>query len=133
MDKHIIEDFVYSEKSAVARIPSMFYFAEDSKTVNFECSLKLCVLNEECKPNCVLKLDDPIGEDPELVSKILRSSLSDNDEISSSGHLPTPQTRKNIASTLIHVVERREIPTTTIPPSECEYQPHIINRHNIKK
>jgi hypothetical protein len=116
LDKSLIENFVYSDKSAAAHIPRMFYFADDSNFVKFECALLLCVGNEECKPNCVLKIDEPIGEDAELVSKLLHSN---DDEIASSGSLPP--IRKNVASTLIHVsIDHENLPTTPIPPTECK-------------
>lgn len=118
MDKSLIENFVYQEKSASAKIPSMFRFIDSSKSVVFHCKVWLCDENEECKPNCVLKLDDPVGEDPEVVSKLLRST--DSEEITgASGSAPIPN-QKNVASSLVHVLDQREVPTTMIPPTECE-------------
>lgn len=97
----------------------MFRFP-DANAVSFECSLKLCAENEKCKPNCALKIDDPLGEEPELVSKLLRS-LPDED-FNSSGHWPTAflSEQQHKASTLIHVVERRELVPPAVVPTECK-------------
>jgi hypothetical protein len=122
LDKNIIENFVYGKESAEAKISSLFRLP-DSQTVTFDCALKLCAEHDECKPNCVLKLDNPVGEDPELVSKLLRSSLPDNEDVGgASGHMPISfSSRKQVASTEVHVVERRETPAPTIVPTECKY------------
>ena len=101
----------------MAKIPAMFHFAE-TKSLSFECALKLCLENEDCKPNCVLKIDDPAGEDPELVSKLLRSNTLD-DDLASSGLAPSSG-RKNVASTLIHVVGELEPPTTPLSQTQCK-------------
>jgi len=47
---------------------------------------------------------------------LLRSSLSNEEDLVSSGHSPPPF-NKNVASTIIHVVERRET-SSPVPPTE---------------
>jgi hypothetical protein len=121
LDKSLVEDFVYGKETAEAKINTMFRFGDGSQTVTFDCALKLCAENDECKPNCILKLDTP--EDPELVSKLLRSSLPDGEEVGGgSGHMPISLLpRKQVASTEVHVVERRDTPAPKIIPTECKF------------
>ncbi|KAI6207142.1 hypothetical protein M3Y94_00996100 [Aphelenchoides besseyi] len=117
-DKNLIGDFLYEKDSAKARIPTMFRFP-DSNSIHFDCSLSLCPSNEECKPNCGVKLDDPLAEDPELVSKLLRSSLPDAEDLSASGNAPSIGARRSAttSSTLVHVIDHHEKPTETANPS----------------
>lgn len=108
----------------------MFRFP-DSETIKFECELELCVDKLDCRvihrfthrntrpfqPDCTPKLDDPLkdSDDAAAVVDLLRSDAGEMDELVEVAREVTatpvegsPRGRRNTASTVVHVLERRD-------------------------
>ncbi|CAD5220380.1 unnamed protein product [Bursaphelenchus okinawaensis] len=123
LDRKLTQDFVYSENEAEARIHRMFRFPDSSEVV-FKCSFVECSDRQSCKPNCEMKLDDPMNEDPELVSKILRANSPDSSDVQLTWPKATSQ-----AKTRVRVLERRELITDPTPTPLPESASSITGCH----
>ncbi|KAE9553867.1 hypothetical protein FO519_002908 [Halicephalobus sp. NKZ332] len=141
IDKKIISNFEYGDGFAVARIPSMFKFPK-SKTMKLECSLTLCEEFQICKPSCDRKLDDPIPEikEAKMIAKLLGVEDDSVKSTVTDPMLMVNSSSSNVASTIVHVLERREIPskvdrifTTTGSPmtTECSYSNDVIFLYKV--
>jgi len=137
-DKKIIGNFEYGDGYAVARIPSMFKFPE-SKTMKLECSLAICQDYQICKPNCDRKLDIPIPEveEAKMVAKVLGVNDSDIKSLVTDSIEIVNANNGNIASTIVHVLERREVPVKhdknigTTEPTECAYSFEVVFLYKV--
>ncbi|CAD5226896.1 unnamed protein product [Bursaphelenchus xylophilus] len=123
LDRKLTQDFIYSEAGARARIEKMFRFPDSSEVI-FKCSFVECSEHKNCKPNCEMRLDDPMNEDPELVSKILRANSPDSPDI----QLTWPKASSQ-AKTRVRVLERRELIPEPTPTSLPESASSITGCH----
>uniref|UniRef100_A0A914D0V6 ZP domain-containing protein n=1 Tax=Acrobeloides nanus TaxID=290746 RepID=A0A914D0V6_9BILA len=135
IDKHLLSDFVYEKGTAKARIPSMFNFPE-SKTMKLECSVAICREEFECKPNCDLKLDDPLeGEDAELLAVLKGTPGSVVEEVSGEEPIRISGIKIGVAqakaSTKVHVLDRRELPKPEASPDTSNFSKECYTPNDL--